>query len=200
MAWAYPLVKINPFPLFHFFFKFQLFFGDFFFFAGKLMLYTICAGVPPENCLPVLLDVGTNNEQLLKDVTYLGLREKRRGGKEYFQFVEEFMEAAKKVYDNPLIQFEDFGNENAFLLLEKYKDSFCTFNDDIEGTASVSLAGVFSALKKLGKKIQDQKFLVSFPLLFFYSTIFQNFQIKFTVFRSRRGSNWNSLTFEHCHF
>jgi len=126
---------------------------------GKLSLYTACAGVPPRYCLPIVLDVGTNNQVLLDDPLYQGLRQHRVRGEEYLAFVDEFVVAVQQLYPKCCIQWEDFANFNAVPILARYREKICTFNDDIQGTAGVALAGIYGALRLTGKKLSEQRFL-----------------------------------------
>jgi malate dehydrogenase (oxaloacetate-decarboxylating)(NADP+) len=126
---------------------------------GKLALYTACAGVHPRHCLPVLLDVGTNNAALHADRLYLGLRRPRLAGAAYDEFMEEFIDAAQEVFPGVVVQFEDLANHHAFGILQKYRDRICCFNDDIQGTAAVTVAGLFSALRVTGRPLAEQTVL-----------------------------------------
>ncbi len=122
---------------------------------GKLALYTACAGIHPNQCMPVMLDVGTNNEQLRNDPLYLGVNRRRLGGDEYDSLVDEFVNAVQKRFPDALIQFEDFLTPNAYALLQRYRDKVLCFNDDIQGTAAVALAGVQASTRLTGKKLED---------------------------------------------
>ena len=126
---------------------------------GKLSLYTACAGVPPKHCLPIVLDVGTNNHELIDDPLYIGLRQPRVRGDDYTSFVDEFVSAVQALYPKCCIQWEDFANINAVPVLARYRDRICTFNDDIQGTAGVALAGIFGALRITKQQLADQRFL-----------------------------------------
>lgn len=126
---------------------------------GKLSLYTACAGVPPELTLPITLDVGTNNEDFLADPLYTGLRQKRCDDKTYYAFVQEFIDAVQEAFPKSCVQFEDFSLTHAEPLLEKYRDEICCFNDDIQGTAAVALAGIYAACVAKNESIGDQRVL-----------------------------------------
>ena len=124
---------------------------------GKLSLYTSCGGISPAYTLPVTLDVGTDNPQLLEDPMYMGWRHPRISGEQYNEFVEAFMEAVQERWPNALIQFEDFAQKNAMPLLERYKDRYCCFNDDIQGTAAVTVGSLLAACKAAGTKLSEQR-------------------------------------------
>jgi len=126
---------------------------------GKLALYSACAGIRPDQCLPVILDVGTNNETLRKDPLYLGYRRPRIGGRRYFELVEEFVAAVGRRYPNALLQFEDFLTPNAYSLLHEYRDRILCFNDDIQGTAAVALAGVYASTRVTHDRFEDLRIL-----------------------------------------
>jgi malate dehydrogenase (oxaloacetate-decarboxylating)(NADP+) len=126
---------------------------------GKLQLYTACAGVPPQHLLPMYLDAGTNNEQYLHDSMYLGMRKTRPPAAELFSFVDEFMEAVQKVFPKCCVHFEDWTGVDAIHLLERYRDKYCCYNDDVQGTAGITLAGMINAVKLKGTKLKDEKYL-----------------------------------------
>ncbi|KAJ3300107.1 hypothetical protein HK104_004576 [Borealophlyctis nickersoniae] len=134
--------------------------GGIFISVAKLALYTGLAGVNPLRVLPVVLDVGTDNEQLLNDKLYPGWRHKRVRGEEYFAFVDEFVQAVKTHAPGAMLHWEDFGRENARILLDKYQHQLCTFNDDMQGTGVITLAAVQAALKAIGSKIKDQRIVI----------------------------------------
>lgn len=124
---------------------------------GKLSLYTACGGISPAYTLPITLDVGTNNQQLLNDPIYLGWNQPRIGGEEYYNFVDAVIAGIKRRWPKALIQFEDFAQKNAMPLLEKYRNEICCFNDDIQGTAAVSVGSLIAASRAAGKQLKDQK-------------------------------------------
>jgi malate dehydrogenase (oxaloacetate-decarboxylating)(NADP+) len=126
---------------------------------GKLALYTACAGIPPSQCLPVVIDVGTNNTALLEDPLYIGYPKKRVEGKAYSDLLEEFVRAVQKKYPKALIQFEDFLTPNAYALLHKYRDRVMCFNDDIQGTAAVALAGVYASTRITGRRFSGLRIM-----------------------------------------
>ncbi|MCP1728290.1 malic enzyme [Natronospira proteinivora] len=127
---------------------------------GKLALYTVAAGIHPSQCLPISLDVGTDNEALLNDELYVGFREKRLRGEAYDELVEEFIQAVKRRFPKALLQWEDFKKANAFRLLDRYADRLLSFNDDIQGTAAVTLAGVMAGCRILGQSAAEQRVLI----------------------------------------
>jgi malate dehydrogenase (oxaloacetate-decarboxylating)(NADP+) len=126
---------------------------------GKLQLYTACAGVPPQYLLPMYLDAGTNNEQYLHDPLYLGMRKTRPPTAELFSFVDEFVEAVQQVFPKCCIHFEDWTGVDAVHLLQRYRDKYCVYNDDVQGTAGITLAGMINAVKIKGTKLKDEKYL-----------------------------------------
>lgn len=126
---------------------------------GKLALYTACAGVPPEYTVPIVLDVGTNNEALQNDQFYIGIREPRLTGEAYDAFIEEFVTAVQTVFPNCCIQWEDFANHHAVQILERYRNRIASFNDDIQGTAATGVAGIIAAMLFKGERLQDQTIL-----------------------------------------
>jgi len=126
---------------------------------GKLQLYTACAGVPPQYLLPMYLDAGTNNEQYLHDPLYLGMRKTRPATADLYSFVDEFVEAVQEVFPKCCIHFEDWTGADAVHLLQRYRDKYCVYNDDVQGTAGITLAGMINAAKIKGTKLKDEKYL-----------------------------------------
>jgi malate dehydrogenase (oxaloacetate-decarboxylating)(NADP+) len=126
---------------------------------GKLQLYTACAGVPPQFLLPMYLDAGTNNEQYLHDPLYLGMRKTRPSTEELYSFVDEFVQAVQDVFPKCCIHFEDWTGVDAVHLLQRYRDKYCVYNDDVQGTAGITLAGMINATKLKGTKLKDEKYL-----------------------------------------
>lgn len=124
---------------------------------GKLSLYTSCGGISPAYTLPITLDVGTDNPHLLEDPMYMGWRHQRIGGEEYLEFIEAFMQAVHRRWPEALIQFEDFAQKNAMPLLERYKDKYCCFNDDIQGTAAITVGSLLAACKAAGTQLSQQR-------------------------------------------
>lgn len=127
---------------------------------GKLSLYTACGGINPANTLPIVLDVGTNNQERRDDPGYIGWRHERISGDEYYKFVDKFVQAIKKKWPDVLFQFEDFAQQHANPLLQKYRDQLCTFNDDIQGTAAVAVSAIIAAVKSAGTDMKDQRVAV----------------------------------------
>jgi malate dehydrogenase (oxaloacetate-decarboxylating)(NADP+) len=126
---------------------------------GKLQLYTACAGVPPQYLLPMYLDAGTNNEQYLHDPLYLGMHKTRPPTEELYSFVDEFVEAVQEVFPKCCIHFEDWTGVDAVRLLQRYRDQYCVYNDDVQGTAGITLAGMINAAKIKGTNLKDEKYL-----------------------------------------
>src|SRR5690606_34277759 len=126
---------------------------------GKLALYVACAGIPPQWCLPIMLDVGTENEAMRNDPLYLGLQQPRVRGQVYDDLVEELVGAVQEVFPKAILQFEDFANHNAIPLLRRYRDRVRCFNDDIQGTAAVTLAGLLASEELTGRELQQEKII-----------------------------------------
>jgi malate dehydrogenase (oxaloacetate-decarboxylating)(NADP+) len=126
---------------------------------GKLQLYTACAGVPPQYLLPMYLDAGTNNQQYLHDALYLGMRKTRPSTEELYSFVDELVEAVQQVFPKCCIHFEDWTGADAVHLLKRYREKYCVYNDDVQGTAGITLTGMINATKIKGTKLKDEKYL-----------------------------------------
>ena len=124
---------------------------------GKMALYTALGGIPPEHCLPILLDAGTDNEALLNNPIYIGWQHRRVRGREYDEFIEMFVRAVERRWPHILLQWEDFAGENAIKILRKYRDRLCTFNDDIQGTAAVTTGTLMAAVNATGVPLKDQR-------------------------------------------
>ena len=127
---------------------------------GKLSLYTLIGGIRPERTLPIVLDVGTNNAERLNDPEYIGWRHERMTGHEYFDFVDQFVQAVKKELPGTCLQWEDFATPHARPILQRYQDQLLTFNDDIQGTAAVALGAVLGAIKVAGRSLKDQQIVM----------------------------------------
>ena len=128
--------------------------------VGKLALYTVCAGIHPARALPVILDVGTDNQELLNDPLYVGWHHERVRGPAYDAFIDTFVQAVKRTFPHVLLQWEDFAKRNARRLLTHYQDQLCTFNDDIQGTGAVTLAGLLAAVHVTGTKLSEQRVVI----------------------------------------
>ncbi|PCH54786.1 MAG: hypothetical protein COC15_05135 [Legionellales bacterium] len=128
--------------------------------VAKLMVYTLCAGIDPAICVPIMLDVGTDNETLLNDPLYLGWRHSRVRGAEYHSFIAAFVAAVKKLFPDTFMHWEDFGFQNARKILETYRHDICTFNDDMQGTAVVTLAALLAAVKHKAEVLEDQQIVI----------------------------------------
>jgi malate dehydrogenase (oxaloacetate-decarboxylating) len=127
---------------------------------GQLALYTLCAGIHPATTLPIVLDVGTNNQELLHDPLYIGWHQRRIRGQDYDTFIDAFVQATKRVFPRAVLQWEDFSKGNARRLLDHYRDQLCTFNDDIQGTGAVTLAGIVTAVQVLGEPLSKQRIVM----------------------------------------
>src|SRR5262249_13391847 len=128
--------------------------------VGKLALYTLCAGIQPASTLPIILDAGTDNKELLDDPLYLGWRHERVRGQDYDDFIDAFIKAVMRRFPTVLLQWEDFAKSNASRLLNRYRDRLCSFNDDIQGTGAVTVAGLIAASRVIGKKMSDHRIVM----------------------------------------